>query len=81
MRKVSGRWLPRLLAPDQKRMRLITSRLTLTLCVADPAGLLELFITHDKCAVRCFQLKIIPAVETLLTCSKEGQGFFHLQEI
>ena len=45
MSKVSARWLPRLLAPDQKHIRLVMSREILALLEADPASFLERFLT------------------------------------
>lgn len=43
MLKVSARWAPRLLTPDQKHTRLVMSQENLTRLEADPAGFLECF--------------------------------------
>lgn len=48
MTKVSAYWIPRLLTPDRKRIRLITSSENLTLLEADPTGFLKRFLSQDQ---------------------------------
>ena len=55
MSKVSARWVPRLLTPDQKHTRLAMSQANLALFEADPASFLERFITQDECWVHHFE--------------------------
>lgn len=55
MTKVSARWVPRLLTPDQKRTRLDMSRENLELFEADPDGFIERFLTMDECWVHHFE--------------------------
>lgn len=62
MTKVSARWEPRLLTPNQKRTRLRTLQADLTLFDADPAaGFFE-----SRTSVVFRDKKTIYAVETLL---------------
>ncbi|XP_014772241.1 uncharacterized protein LOC106870622 [Octopus bimaculoides] len=49
MRKVSVRWVPRLLTPNQTHTMLITSHKILTLFETDPVGFLKSLLTQDKC--------------------------------
>ncbi|KAL7374618.1 hypothetical protein ABVT39_004094 [Epinephelus coioides] len=49
MLKVSTRWVPRPLTPDQKHTRLVMSQENLPRLEADPAGFLERFLTQDEC--------------------------------
>ena len=51
MWKVSAWWVPWLLTPDQKRIRLAMSQTNVAIFEADPASFLELFLTQDKCCV------------------------------
>ena len=55
MTKVSARWVPRLLTPDQKRTRLFMSRENLKRFEADPANFMERFLTQDECWVYHFE--------------------------
>ena len=54
MTKVSARWVPRLLTPEQKRTRLITSRDNLRMFDMDPADFLARFVTVDETWVHHF---------------------------
>ena len=77
MSKVSARWVPRLLTPDQKFTRLVMSEVNLARFEANPDRLVERFLTQDECWVHHFEpdQKAIHAVEALnFSCSKEGQG-------
>ena len=49
MSKVSARWVPRLLTPDQKLTRLVTSEANLARFAADPDRFVEHFLTQDEC--------------------------------
>ena len=49
MSKVSARWVPRLLTPDQKRKRFDMSEANLAMFEADPDGFIERFLTQDEC--------------------------------
>ena len=49
MSKVSARWVPRLLTPDQKLTRVTMSRDNLALFEADPAKFMERFLTQNEC--------------------------------
>ena len=51
MSKVSARWVPRLLTPDQKLTRLILSHANLAVFEADQASFLDCFLTQDECWV------------------------------
>ncbi|XP_029634602.1 uncharacterized protein LOC115210258 [Octopus sinensis] len=53
--KVSIRWVPRHLTPDQKYTRQVISQANLALFEANPAGFLERFLTQDECWVHHFQ--------------------------
>lgn len=55
MSKVSARWVPRLLTPDQKHTRLVMSQANLVLLEADPDSFLERFLTQDECWVHHFE--------------------------
>ncbi|XP_030588657.1 histone-lysine N-methyltransferase SETMAR-like [Archocentrus centrarchus] len=55
MSKISARWVPRLLTPDQKRTRLVTSQANLALFEANPDDFLERFLTQDECWVHHFE--------------------------
>src|ERR1700755_1274779 len=48
MRKLSARWLPRLLTPDNKRNRETTSEQCLTLFKRNPKEFLRRFVTVDE---------------------------------
>lgn len=56
--KVSARWVPRLLTPDQKQTRLVMSLANLALFEADPITFLERFVTQDECWVHHFEPEI-----------------------
>ena len=49
MSKVSARWVPQLLKPDQKLTRLVISEVNLAMFEADPDGFVERFLTQGKC--------------------------------
>ena len=51
MSKVSARWVPRLLTPDQKLTRLVMSETNLARFEADPDCFVERFFTQDECWV------------------------------
>ena len=55
MSKVSARWVPRLLTPDQKLTRLVMSEANLARFAADPDRFVERFLTQDKCWVHHFE--------------------------
>ena len=55
MTKVSARWVPRLLTPDHKRARLVTSRDNLALFERDPEDFLQRFVTMDETWVHHYQ--------------------------
>ena len=55
MTKVSARWVPHLLTPDQMRTRLLMSRENLERFEADPANFMERFLTQDECWVHHFE--------------------------
>jgi len=48
MRNLSGRWVPRLLTPDNKRNRETTSEQCLTLFKCNPKEFLRRFVTVDE---------------------------------
>ncbi|XP_070854673.1 protein GVQW3-like [Drosophila suzukii] len=48
MRKLPARWMPRLLTPDNKRSREITSKQCLTLFKRNPKEFLRRFVTVDE---------------------------------
>jgi len=48
MRKLSARWVPRLLTPDNKRNRVTTSEQSLTLFKRNPKEFLRRFVTVDE---------------------------------
>ena len=54
MRKLSARWVPRLLTVDQKRTRRTLSRTNLNLFEEDPAKFLKRFVTMDETWVHHF---------------------------
>ena len=53
--KVSARWVPWLLTPDQKLTRLVTSEANLARFEADPDHFVERFLTQDECWVHHFE--------------------------
>lgn len=55
MSKVSARWVPRLLTPDQKLTRLSLSQANLAIFEADQDGFLDRFVTQDVCWVHHFE--------------------------
>ena len=55
MPKVSARWVPRLLTPDQKLTRLVMSEANLARFEADPDRFVERFLTQDECWVHHFE--------------------------
>ena len=54
MRKLSARWVPRLLTVDQKHTRRTLSRRNLNLFEEDPANFLKRFVTMDETWVHHF---------------------------
>ena len=54
MRKLSARWVPRLLAADLKHTRRTLSRTNLNLFEEDPANFLQRFVTMDETWVHHF---------------------------
>lgn len=54
MRKLSARWVPRLLTVDQKHTRRTLSRANLNLFEEDPANFLQRFVTMDETWVHHF---------------------------
>ena len=54
MRKLSARWVPKLLTVDQKHTRLIMSRANLNLYETDPDNFLARFVTMDETWVHHF---------------------------
>ena len=54
MRKLSARWVPRLLTIDQKHTRRTLSRTNLNLFEEDPANFLKRFVTMDETWVHHF---------------------------
>ena len=54
MRKLSARWVPRLLTVDQKHTRHTLSRTNLNLFEEDPANFLKRFVTMDETLVHHF---------------------------
>lgn len=63
--KVSARWVPRLLTPDQKH-----TRLNLALVKADPAAFQDCFLTQDEFWLHHFEpdQMAVHAVETSVFC-------------
>ena len=59
MSKVSARWLPRLLTPDQKLTRLVMLKANLARFEADPDRFVERFLTQDECWVHHFEPNLI----------------------
>ena len=55
MSKVSDRWVPRLLTPDQKLTRLVMSEANFARFEADPDRFVERFLTQDECWVHRFE--------------------------
>ena len=54
MKKLSARWVPRLLTVDQKHARRTLSRANLSLLEADPDNFLQRFVTMDETWVHHF---------------------------
>ena len=55
MTKVSAKWVPKFLGPDQRRMRRNMSRTNLALADADPERFVKRFVTMDETWVHHFQ--------------------------
>ena len=55
MWEVSARWMPRLLIPDQKPYQTVMSQANLAMFEADADGVVERFLTQDKCWVHHFK--------------------------
>ena len=55
MTKVSARWVPKLLGPDQRRMRRNMSRTSLALFDADPEQFVKRFVTMGETYLHHFQ--------------------------
>ena len=55
MTKVSARWVPKLLGPDQKRLRSNMSKNNLAFFYADPERFIRRFVTMDETWVHHFQ--------------------------
>ena len=55
MSKVSARWVPQLLTPDQKLTRLVMSEANLSRFEADPDRFVERFLAQDECWVHHFE--------------------------
>ena len=55
MSKVSARWVPRLLTPDQKLTRLTLSQENIAIFEADQASFIDRFLTQDECWVHHFE--------------------------
>ena len=55
MSKVSARWVPRLLTPDQKLTRLVMSKANLARFEADPDRFIERFLIQDECWIHHFE--------------------------
>ena len=53
--KVFARWVPRLLTPDQKRIRMVTSQASSAIFEANPDGFCKRFVTRDECWVHDFE--------------------------
>ncbi|XP_076031923.1 uncharacterized protein LOC143019826 [Oratosquilla oratoria] len=54
-RQVSARWVPKLLGPDQKRLRCNMSMNNLAIFDADPQRFIRRFVTMDETLVHHFQ--------------------------
>ena len=54
MSKISARWVPRLLTPDQTLTRLVMSEASLARFEVDPDRFAERFPTKDECWVHHF---------------------------
>ena len=54
MSKVSARWVPGLLTPDQKLTRLVMSEANLAKFEADLDRFVERFLTQDECQDECW---------------------------
>ena len=54
MTKVSARWVPKLLGPDQKRLRCNMSKNNLAIFDADPHRFISRFVTMDETWVHHF---------------------------
>jgi len=57
MRKLSARWVPRLLTPDNKRNRETTSEQCLTLFKRNPKEFLRCFVTVDETWIHSYTPK------------------------
>ena len=57
MRKLSARWVPRLLSPHNKRKREITSEQCLTLIKRNPKEFVRRFVTVDETWIHCYTPK------------------------
>ena len=55
MSKISTRWVPPLLTPDQKLTRLVMSEANLARFEADPDRFVERFLTQDECWIHLFE--------------------------
>ncbi len=54
LRKLSARWVPRMLLPDQKRIRVLTSEANLMMFNADEDNFMSRFVTVDETWVHHF---------------------------
>ena len=54
IRKLSARWVPRLLTPDNKRIRETTSEQCLMLFMRNPKEFLRRFVTVDEIWIRLY---------------------------
>jgi len=78
LRKLSTRWVPRMLTADNKRNRETTSEQCLTVFKRNPKEFLRRFVTVDETWIHWYTPETkSPTVETVdftrLTCSEEGE--------
>ena len=53
--EVSAQWVPWLLTPDQKRIRMVMSQVNLAIFEANSDGFCKHFVTQDECWVHHFE--------------------------
>ena len=82
MRKLSARWVPRLLTPDNKRNRKTNSEQCLTLFKRNPNEFLRRFLTVNETWIHWYMVhtrdqRTIETVDfTRPTCSEEGEDSY-----
>ena len=74
MRKLSARWMPRLLTVEQKRNSMTTSEHCLDMFKRNPKEYLRRFVTVDETWIHRYTPVMKELDFTRGTCSKEGEN-------